>query len=123
MIYEAHIQYSGAATHRLLLTAERTGRKCKMPKLNGSAKIKFMRKESFQCSGPKLFNSLPKSIRNLKKVTEVGFKEKLDNYLQDIPDEPKVPGSTPTCLTPMEASNQLDSILDTIPGKNQPEKT
>ena len=62
-----------------------------------------MREGSFQCSGPKLFISLPKSIRNLKKVSEIEFKEKLDEFLTEIPDEPKVAGSTPSCLTPMEA--------------------
>ena len=62
-----------------------------------------MREASFQSSGPKLFNALPRYLRNMKRVPEIEFKEKLDQYLRDIPDEPKVPGSIPSCLTPMEA--------------------
>ena len=93
---------------------ERTGRKCKLPKLSGSARVKTMREGSFQCSGPKLFNALQKKIRNLKKVSEIEFKEELDKFLTEIPDEPKVPGSIPSCLTPMEA-RPTNSLVSWIP--------
>ena len=43
----------------------------------------------------KLFNSLPKEIRNMKKFTEDEFKEKLDEYLQKLPDQPKIDGLIP----------------------------
>ena len=93
---------------------ERTGRKCQLPRLQGSARIKTMRESSFQISGPKLFNALPKTLRNLKNVTEIDFKEQLDQFLTKIPDEPKVSGSIPSCLTPMEA-RPTNSLMFWIP--------
>ena len=67
--------------------------------LNSSKKtrmsIQTMKQNSFQTSGPKLFNSLPKEIRNIKKFTEDEFKEKLDEYLQKLPDQPKIDGLIP----------------------------
>ena len=38
--------------------------------------------------GPRLFNSLPRHLRNLKDVSTDIFKNRLDKYLKQIPDEP-----------------------------------
>ena len=54
-----------------------------------------MKDNSFQKNGPKLFNSLPKVLRNMKKCTEEDFKEELDKYLQKLPDQPKIDGLIP----------------------------
>ena len=66
---------------------ERTGRKCMLPKLSCPTRVKTMREGSFQRSGPKLFIFLPKSIINLKKVSEIEFKEIFDEFLTEIPDQ------------------------------------
>ena len=57
--------------------------------------IQTLKNHSFQTNGPVLFNLLPKAIRNMKKCTEEEFKEKLDTYLQNVPDQPKIDGLVP----------------------------
>ena len=46
-------------------------------------------------AGPKLWNSLPKNVRNVKNCGIEQFKEALDNFLSKVPDEPKTDGLTP----------------------------
>ena len=38
---------------------------------------------------------MPKCIRSMKNCSPDEFKEKLDNYLTEVPDEPKVSGLMP----------------------------
>ena len=71
----------------------RVGRMCKVPTLKPKERKK--REESFQTAGPKLFNCLPKSIRNLRKIGVEEFKEQLDQFLSTVPDEPKIGGAMP----------------------------
>ena len=71
----------------------RVGRMCKVPTLKPKERKK--REDSFQTAGPKLFNCLPKSIRNLKRIGVDEFKEKLDLFLSTVPDEPKIGGAMP----------------------------
>ena len=54
-----------------------------------------LRENSFLVRGPKLFNSLPKDIREFEYDNGIhqeqavdNFKKRLDEYLADIPDEP-----------------------------------
>ena len=68
-------------------------RKYKVPTLKPRERKK--REESFQVSGPMLFNCLPKEIRNLKNVGVEEFKEHLDLLLSTVPDEPKLGGAMP----------------------------
>ena len=44
--------------------------------------------------GPKLFNCLPKAIRNLTNCTKDAFKRHLDKFMCTVPDEPLVSGYT-----------------------------
>ena len=92
---------------------KRTGRKCTVRKLIGPQKVKTLRDSSFQCAGPRLFNSLPKEIRNLTKIPVEDFKEHLDNYLFQVPDEPKVSGLLPSCLT--SEARPTNSLVHWIP--------
>ena len=39
-----------------------------------------------------LFNCLPKWLRNNKSLTQDEFKEKLDDVLSEVPDEPRIGG-------------------------------
>ena len=91
----------------------RLGRSCSISKLTGSNQIKKLRNQSFQSIGPRLFNSLPRELRNLKGVEVDNFKEHLDRYLTEVPDQPKVPGMMPTCLT--SDSIPSNSLLHWIP--------
>ena len=40
--------------------------------------------------GLKLFNVMPKSIRNLTGCSKASFKAQLDNFLKSVPDEPQI---------------------------------
>ena len=70
----------------------RLGRLCILSNQKTSAQ-KF-REASFTYDGPRLFNSLPKHIRDLKGIPLAKFKCALDEYLRQVPDEPQIPGYT-----------------------------
>ena len=44
--------------------------------------------------GVSLFNSMPMKIRNTSSVNVTSFKEVLDEFLLQVPDEPHIPGTT-----------------------------
>ena len=89
---------------------ERRGRVCEVPKLKGSKEVQKCRKQSFQMSGPKLWNSLPKNVRNLKNCDIEHFKEVLDCFLSKVPDEPRADGLAPgaTDIISGRATNSLE---------------
>ena len=62
---------------------------------------------------PKSRKDIPKKLRNIKRVGVEDFKEHLDNYLTNIPDQPKVPGMTPACMT--SSAVPTNSLLHWIP--------
>ena len=74
----------------------RHGRFCLVPKpiSTASAEVQQLKEGSFCVNGVKLFNSLPKSLRNLKDVDLSTFKQKLDKFLSTVADEPQCPGYT-----------------------------
>ena len=74
---------------------QRRGRICEVPKLKGSTEIQKLRKQSFQMSGPKLWNALPRNLRNVNNCELGQFKEVLDCFLAKVPDEPRADGLTP----------------------------
>ena len=84
---------------------------CNLPPVRGKGKIQSLRESSFQVHGPRIFNSLPRAIRNLQKISIDDFKEKLDMYLETIPDEPKLHNYVPsTCC--QNTGNPSNSIID-----------
>ena len=90
--------------------ANRLGRSCKIPTINtrATAAARALREQTFQVHGAQLFNSLPPYLRNMTKCTLDIFKEKLDKYLETVPDEPSVAGLTPaTCPPDGRPSNSL----------------
>ena len=46
---------------------------------------------SFRCKAARLFNNMPKHIRNRTVCSTLCFKKKLDLYLSTIPDLPNTP--------------------------------
>ena len=79
---------------------QRLGRYCILPSLNRAAPnyVQTLRENSFSIHGPKLFNELPKQIRNFNGSLET-FKLKLDEYLsrvEDVPYDPGEPRSAPS---------------------------
>ena len=84
--------------------SDRRGREVKVPFIRGKSPVQAIREKSFQVHGAKLFNAIPKSIRNLRKISIEDFKFKLDKFLEGIPDEPKLPGYVP------QGCNQISAV-------------
>ena len=89
----------------------RLGRKIKIPSLSkkGRQYIQTLREGSFQINGARLFNCLPKEIRNIRKDQEQ-FKEALDIFLSSIPDQPRM-GSMVPSATDQLTGRQSNSLL------------
>ena len=83
-------------------TSERLGRKCVIASSNNT-----LFRNSLPFYGARLFNVMPKSIRNITKTTVEVFKTSLDKYLSKIPDEPPVVGYTSLCAN-------SNSLLDMV---------
>ena len=94
-------------------TNERRGRFCEIPPINGRAtqRLKTLREKSFNIHGPKLFNALPCSIRNTSKCSIEEFKMKLDQWLVNIPDQPRTPTLVPEALDQFTAKAS-NTIID-----------
>jgi hypothetical protein len=69
----------------------RHGRMCYVPFVRRGT-YQNIRNASLSINGPKLFNAIPKSIRNMKGCTKLSFKLHLDKFLKCVPDEPQIPG-------------------------------
>ena len=95
----------------LAQTNERQGRRCAVPRLlpGGRAAIQTLREQSFQVDGPRLFNALPKSIRELKGSQEE-FKEALDTFLMTVPDHPRMGSQVPEAVD-QRTGRQSNSLL------------
>jgi ribonuclease P/MRP protein subunit RPP40 len=61
--------------------------------------VRKAREASLQVKGARLFNLVPKEIRNLSGVTVDTFKSGLDAWLNQIPDQPTIPGRQRSALT------------------------
>jgi hypothetical protein len=70
----------------------RFGDLCVVPSFNARAagSVRTRHEQSFSVMGPKLFNSLPKDLREFSGSPEV-FKTKLDRFLLTVPDRPPLP--------------------------------
>ena len=91
-------------------TDDRRGRLCEVPILKGNKEVQKCRRQSFQMAGPRVWNSLPRNVRNVKNCGIEHFKEALDSFLSKVPDEPKTDGLTPgaTDLISGRATNSLE---------------
>ena len=64
----------------------RNGVTLDIPNMKGISKLRM---DSFCIRGPKLFNCLPESLRNMTSSMDT-FKEKLDQYLSLLPYRPRI---------------------------------
>ena len=78
------------------VTTLRYGRRCIVPPMSRatSQRVRSLREGSFSVQAANLFNVLPQSIRNMSDVALPVFKQKLDEFLSTIPDEPLCHGYT-----------------------------
>ena len=72
----------------------RSGRLCAIPAARGNNKFSKIYEASFPVHGAKLFNALPKHLRDMQNVPLEKFKSALDKHISSIPDEPQLPGYT-----------------------------
>ena len=93
----------------------RTGRKCAQLHLpsESSARVKTLQHHSISRKGARLFNHLPKHLRNTTNVKLEVFKRELDKFLSTLPDQPGISGYT----TSRPASS--NSITDQLDYKHQ----
>ena len=76
------------------LTSDRRGRQMQLaPLCNQSpSSVRKARESSLQVKGARLFNFIPRELRDTSTGTTDQFKAKLDDWLSTIPDQPTVPG-------------------------------
>ena len=89
--------------------SSRTGRKAEpatVP-LSGPAAVRNARAGTLAVKGAQLFNLLPESLRNSDHGDILMFKNNLDIFLGNIPDEPTVPG--------LVRAAETNSLLNQIP--------
>ena len=96
-------------------TSPRNGRHCviRATSKTATSHVTSLREGSFCVNGARLFNVLPKHIRNLTDVELPVFKRKLDEFLSTIPDEPQSPGYT------VARQAESNSLLRMIPASKQ----
>jgi hypothetical protein len=86
----------------------RNGRSFKLNPLSRttSTRVKTLRDSSFFIQSLKLFNALPRNIRDLEGCKLEKFKMELDKFLLKLPDAPLIPGYTASSLV------NSNSIID-----------
>ena len=91
---------------------DRRGRLMKLAPHNSKAPtaVKNARESSLQVRGAKLFNCLPRELRDTFTGTTDQFKAKLDDWLAGIPDQPTVPGR-PRAATSNSLLEQVQFVL------------
>ena len=72
-----------------------------------------LRFNSFPFAGARLFNALPKSLRNKTGCSKISFKTELDNYLKNILDIP-----LPVRINPCSQAT-LNSLVNQTQRRNQ----
>ena len=80
---------------------------------SAAASVRKARESSLQVKGAKLFNCIPRDLRDTVTGTSDQFKTKLDAWLSTIPDQPTIPGR------PRAAAS--NSLLDQINYKIDPQ--
>ncbi|KAK3860833.1 hypothetical protein Pcinc_033140 [Petrolisthes cinctipes] len=99
---------------RIVFTTQfsaRTGRKCIQTHLPSEcpARIQTLKHNNLSKRGARLFNCLPKNVRNISGVATDTFKRELDKFLATIPDQPGIPGYTSSRPA---TSNSIPSQLE-----------
>ena len=98
--------------------SERRGTMAKLPELHQSSKL---REASFMIRGPKIFNALPKNIRDFRPTEgnetqwKNGFKKQLDLFLATVPDQANISSSHSARIgVTNQEGKKSNSLLDVI---------
>ena len=107
---------------------ERTGLKFEVKRTRGAAKwVQDLRNASFFSVAPTIFNQLPLEFRNVtipelpSKSDVEKYKERLDKYLWNVPDQPDIPGVQNRRAA--ESNSLVHQIRYYTPLPNQPTPT
>ena len=80
--------------------------------IRGKSLAQNLRRQSFQVAGPKLWNCLPKNLRNFRG-SQIDFKETLDHFLSKVPDEPKADGLIPGAIDDLNG-RQTNTLIHQV---------
>ena len=89
-------------------------------KLKGKTLVQDLRRQEFQVAGPKLWNCLPKNVRNFRG-NQVDFKQTLDQFLSKVPDEPKTDGLIPGAVDGLNGK-QTNTLIYQVARRKVPWK-
>ena len=92
--------------------SQRRGRFCRIPPLNwrASASVRTLKENSFCVYGPKLFNVMPRCIRDFHGSLPT-FKRKLDDHLTAVSDDPMIAGGNGLLVhNPLERARQIRGV-------------
>ena len=92
----------------------RRGKVLKSPPVLSSraSRASTLQHYSFTHRASRMFNALPQTLRNLPDTTSMeSIKQRVDAYLQLIPDEPRIPGYHPTNSS---ASNRIEDQIQAL---------
>ena len=89
----------------------RLGRRVAVPALlpGGRRSVQTLREQGFQINGARLFNCLPKKVRNIT-LDQEEFKVALDQHLAGVPDQPRMGGLVPGAVDQV-SGKQSNSLL------------
>ena len=90
----------------------RLGRKCIIPPQKKSTSLDKIQDSSFTMHALKLFNALPRNIRDMTNVPLDKFKKALDLHLRKIPDEPQLPHYTIRRRAPTNSLIDMKTITN-----------
>ena len=93
---------------------------CEVIKMKGKSFVQNLRRQSFQVAGPKLWNCLPKNVRNFRGTQE-DFKQILDQFLSKVPDEPKANGLIPGAIDGLNGK-QTNTLIYQVARRRVPWK-
>ena len=99
--------------HATFTQSERRGRMMVLPPLchKAPAAVRRARESSLQVKGAKLFNCLPRLLRDTLSGTPENFKANLDTWLARIPDQPTISSRQRAAPT----NSLLDQIQYIVP--------
>ena len=114
-MFEKLVPAIGGGHGGILKLHPRNGRTISIPSVDFKTprQIQRVRDSSLTVHGAKLFNCLPKALRNSTNCSLPEFKAKLDDFLSHIPDEPLVHGYT------RNRSAASNSLISLVPKRNQ----
>ena len=86
----------------------RRGRVVEIPAYcrNAPAPVRRAREASLSVKGARLFNILPRDLRDTSTGTVEQFKGRLDDWLSNVPDQPTIPGR--------QRAADTNSLLDQV---------